>query len=215
MRRNERGNFFWKLIRMVGLFIWAFFGIFSVIGCSQGAVNITGPSSTTTTTTKEISVANDPDLQLVKEYNADFYGGFVHRWNKSVVTVYDATGRSDLQNILDEINAALGGRLTLVKSGPPGDIEIQKGSPNDSSRSSDRSDSSNVIYKAYIEISNPSEPTYIYVYKHELIHTISGFNNHTKSGIMRLGSCACPIDDEVSRTLRKLYDLPIGTKLIA
>ncbi|MBI5306635.1 hypothetical protein HZB04_03580 [Candidatus Wolfebacteria bacterium] len=200
MERKERKKRGFLLI-LITLSILAF-------GCSQGAVNITGPSSTTTT---ELSVANDPDLQLVKKYNADKFGGFVNRWNKSVVTVYDTTGRSDLQIALDEINAALGGKLTLIKSGSSGDIKIEKGSSN---YAYDAGDFDHSYIEARVIISNPSEPTYIYVYKHELLHAI-GFKEHTLSGLMNPNGCACFIDDEISRTLRKLYDLPVGTKLVS
>ena len=162
--------------------------------------------------TTVVSVGNDADLALVKKYNADG-NGYVDRWEQSTVGVYDQIGIPNLQEILDDWNAALGGKLTLVRGDSQSPITIV----TDTTRSLAGWTNSNIVnhrtQSAKISINTPVASLY-WTTKHELGHAV-GFHGHTTAGgILNESPTSLTITDEVKRTLRKLYDLAPGTQLV-
>jgi len=213
-RRERLKDWIFRLSVVAVMMILTIIAI-SFSGCSQGATNITGPSPTTTTTILDSS--NDEDLKLVKQYNSDLSGGKATRWNKSIVTVYDSTGKVNLQSVLNEWNAVLAGKLTLAVGGQGSDIEIV------------RDDSvacgvggyypyNGIIIPRGIRISQtclelPYDANL--TAEHEIGHVI-GFFGHTNSGVMsnNAHTITSQITSEISRMLNKLYSIELGAQIV-
>ncbi|MBI5306729.1 hypothetical protein HZB04_04080 [Candidatus Wolfebacteria bacterium] len=204
------------IFRLSVVAVTATLAIIAIIfsGCGQGATNITGPSPITTGTT--VVDFNDPDIQLVKQYN----NNPTVRWNKSIITVYDSTGMAN-QSILDEWNNYLNGARLVFTNSAPADIEIIK-DDNSCGGNTNTSWSGNyIIYKSIITIHQSNSfagcDTIIKngTVKHEIGHAIGFFGHIFDGGVMGEGSLQSTdfITISVRRTLVKLYSLQPGTKV--
>lgn len=217
-KRRKREEMFWRIAATALLMLFCVVAILTA-GCGDNRINpasATGPSTTGTTGTT-LDSSNDADLKLVKEYNSDYYGGKATKWTKSVVTVYDSTGQiSNLQSILNDWNAVLNGKLTLVvSSGSGGDIEIIKGNVQSCSGYVYNTTYSGIFYGARIEVNldgcNPGN----WLIEQEIGHTI-GIEHILDGGIMdsTLGSNRMTIT--IISMTKKLYSdsVPAGATII-
>lgn len=225
--RSERKNdLLWRISVTAGLLI--IFTIWIVtVGCGDNRItpaSSTGPNITSITTTTTLDSSTDPDLKLVKQYNSDSAGGRVTRWNKSVVTVYDSTGGKvlNLQSILNEWNAVLGGKLTLITGDSGSDITIISDDRLNTCGFAVWSYSflNNEMLKPIISInfnssSNPnycaSNTNFSVVILHEIGHTLGFFGEARDRSVMDNSTVSSIMSDDVHRFFNKLYALAPGT----
>ena len=167
--------------------------------------------------TTVVSVGNDADLALVRKYNADANGGYIVRWEQGTVSVYDQVGVSNLQDILNEWNAVLIGKMTLVLGDASSPIVIQRDDTLSTGGLTRRTAQNHRIVSASIlinvgAVAGPEAVTL--VSKHELGHAVGFYGHTTAGGLMNAFLESIEITDEVKRTLRKLYELAPGTQLV-
>ncbi|MEK7599232.1 MAG: hypothetical protein AAB474_02150 [Patescibacteria group bacterium] len=180
----------------------------SFLGC-EGANKITGPSPITPGNTGNTEI-KDSDLY---KYNAAFDGGYTNRWDKNTITVYDGIGLSEIQGFLNEWNQYLNGRRLLLRSDSYADININYG---ERAQTNVNIYSNHTFSRAFIEMdNNPHTDNFKGAVKHELGHAI-GFNSHTSNGGLMdaYGNGIKDIDSVVAGVVKKLYELPPGTKVV-
>lgn len=221
MERNERNekitDFLWRTGVTAGLFAFTIFTMLTLIGCGDNRITPAAAtaSSSTSTTSTDISVGNDSELALVKQYATQSDGYFYHWKTGSVVTVWNGANVGSFQQILSTVNSVLNGKLTLIAtdSESSADIKIYEDNSVDGIT---RGAPGLTVVEIRIRVNGMNNHAgTISTLIHELFHAI-GFWNHTNDyGIMDLNlGDGSTISSIVRITLSKLYDLPMYGRLV-
>src|SRR5690606_31585433 len=102
-----------RVKRKIQVFIILLLAVIFLSGCDGSgflpSIPITGDGNTSLLTPEEI--------ELIKTWG---YGGdYVIRWPDGYVDVYDATGYSQMQKVLNQWNSAIGGKVVFRLSENP------------------------------------------------------------------------------------------------
>jgi len=176
-----------------------------------------------TPTSKDITIYVTDQLVLIFNVGPEFWTnpntpGKTQRWADGFVDVYDQTGYSRLQDVLDAWNSVIGGNVILRKSSNPNSpitITLTDTAPaghcgSSSIRIANASANDYRIIKVDLAILRSCNNNYG-TYLHSMGHAI-GFMKHTvEAGLMSGTVYSETITQLVYNTIHRLYSLPVGT----